>query len=664
MDPDTINQNEDIHPDTIPEQTWNELIQGTGIMVGSPGSAPPGGGGLSDGQGGLTPIAQDLKSSNFSAGASGWRIRSNGDVEFNSGTFRGNLTAASIDIPNTTTANSFHVDSSGNAWWGATAIGSAVAKVLNTGAATFTSGAIGGWTIGATTLYSTNIVIDNANEKITVGSGANQITIAGSAGTITASNSAWVLNGSGSMLIGTSLTAGEDLSANDFVYPSATDIVDRVRPTSFESNTATFTEADNVSPDFAYKILKIDATRTLHVTGGFKSTGKELQAIIGTINAGETDMTYGSAYTFSSASSYYYDVCQFDTTKFLVIYERSNATSDLLAVVLDVDSSGSTITAGTIKIIDADAIDTAQVSCAKLDTGRVAITYYDGTDYRIQVLSISGSTITLNTDAQLHTSGSQTRAALVLLTTDKLLCVFAGDATDPLVAKTIDVVSTTPTINGSNTLDSTAREYTIGLALLSATKVALVYSYNDGAGDVGNRAAILTVSGSTVTKGSNLQLSSANPQEAFYINILAISPSVLLTATQTNDTTVKYHLLYVDGTTVTSTATESVSTTSATHKSTWVCKVKPFKYLGVTGVIYTYITLGSNSDLFIGVANAAIADAATGVVRNRFQTHITFTGLTAGSVYYIDDSGTITTESSSLSVQCGTAINTTTMLLI
>ncbi len=100
---------------------------------------------------------EDQQSSNFVAGVSGWQIKGNGDVEFNDGTFRGSLTAGSIDIPDTTTANSFHVDANGNAWWGATAIGSATAKVLNTGVATFNSvtatgtmNATGGY-IGTTT---------------------------------------------------------------------------------------------------------------------------------------------------------------------------------------------------------------------------------------------------------------------------------------------------------------------------------------------------------------------------------------------------------------------------------------------------------------------------------------------------------------------------------
>ena len=54
----------------------------------------------------------------------------------------GTLTAGAIDIGSG--ANSFHVDSTGNTWWGAVAIGDAVAKVLKTGIATFTKITISG----------------------------------------------------------------------------------------------------------------------------------------------------------------------------------------------------------------------------------------------------------------------------------------------------------------------------------------------------------------------------------------------------------------------------------------------------------------------------------------------------------------------------------------
>jgi len=66
----------------------------------------------------LTMVAGLLQSSNFVSGSTGWEISYDGDVEFNSGTFRGSLEAGSIHIPDQTTANSFHTDSTGNSWWG------------------------------------------------------------------------------------------------------------------------------------------------------------------------------------------------------------------------------------------------------------------------------------------------------------------------------------------------------------------------------------------------------------------------------------------------------------------------------------------------------------------------------------------------------------------
>jgi hypothetical protein len=109
-------------------------------------------------------------SSNYKQGSNGWIIKENGDVEFNSGVFRGALSAASIDIPDATTTASFHVDSSGNAWWGTTtAVGSATAPayVLNNGDALFNNVQIIGTVSGrstatiASTINSAGNVITN-----------------------------------------------------------------------------------------------------------------------------------------------------------------------------------------------------------------------------------------------------------------------------------------------------------------------------------------------------------------------------------------------------------------------------------------------------------------------------------------------------------------------
>lgn len=456
-----------------------------------------------------------------------------------------------------------------------------------------------------------------------------------------------------------SLTADEDLSAGDVVYPTGNNLIKRVRPTSVGTVDTTVTEPAAVSAN--YKILPIDATRQLHIRGGDINGNKAMGARIGTINANEDDFTYGTEYTFGGVNSDCYDVCQIDSTRFLVTYHQQTATTASKAVLLDVGSSGTTITNGTPVTIGT-RIDTSHIPCVGLDSSRALIGYYvsSGNAFHVQVLSLSGTTITTNTGVDMSsTQGSQTRASFLLLETDKVLVVYGGDNSDPLRAKTIDISGTTPTVNGANTLDATNRAYTMGLSEIDSSKAMLVYSYSDGASDRKTQAAVLSISGSTVTKGSNLELSTIS-QADDYINVVSVSPTVFITATDNGSSVLKYHLLQRDGTTVSSIATNT-GTFSSTNSSTWICRVKPFLYLGVLGTNYGLTTLGSTSNIFIGVATEDIADSASGAVALKGYRNETFSVLTAGTIYYIDDSGTATTESSSVSQRLGVAINTTTI---
>ena len=87
-----------------------------------------------------------IQSQGFSTGTQGFRINSDGNVEFNNGNFRGDITGASgnfsgnlsggtIDIGGSD-ASSFHVNSAGDMWLGSALIGDAPFKVEANGNAT------------------------------------------------------------------------------------------------------------------------------------------------------------------------------------------------------------------------------------------------------------------------------------------------------------------------------------------------------------------------------------------------------------------------------------------------------------------------------------------------------------------------------------------------
>lgn len=79
-----------------------------------------------------------IESSNFISGSTGFQINYDGSVEFTTGTFSGSLEAGEIHIPDQVTANSFHVDTTGQMWLGSTAFIGAPFQVNAAGAVTAT----------------------------------------------------------------------------------------------------------------------------------------------------------------------------------------------------------------------------------------------------------------------------------------------------------------------------------------------------------------------------------------------------------------------------------------------------------------------------------------------------------------------------------------------
>jgi len=91
-----------------------------------------------------------LQSPNFISGSSGWQLLPNGNIEANDGNFRGDITGASGTFSGTLSAasgtlgditvgtNAWHIDSSGNMWWGsdssyANSVSSNAPSISNTG---------------------------------------------------------------------------------------------------------------------------------------------------------------------------------------------------------------------------------------------------------------------------------------------------------------------------------------------------------------------------------------------------------------------------------------------------------------------------------------------------------------------------------------------------
>lgn len=95
-------------------------------------------------QGNTTVVDGFLKSQNYVAGSTGWYL------DPTTGEFNFGVSVDSLDIPDTTTANSMHVESDGDTYWGvnvASGFAAAPASISKAGAAIFKSIQVGGSTL-------------------------------------------------------------------------------------------------------------------------------------------------------------------------------------------------------------------------------------------------------------------------------------------------------------------------------------------------------------------------------------------------------------------------------------------------------------------------------------------------------------------------------------
>lgn len=225
-----------------------------------------------------------IEAEGFVTGSTGWKINGDGSVEFNNGTFRGDLDAAggtfsgdltaaggtfagdisaatgtftgaieasSIDIGGND-STSFHVDSAGNLWLGAASYAAAPFKVSSTGALVATDGTFTGTLTG--TIDASAATINSptmSNPDVTNGT-FDGIDVDGSATIITggqlasdnyvAGVSGWAIDGDGDAEFNDVTARGRLITG-----PDGAQIADGLRFTYVNNNTVAGTEW--VGPD-------------------------------------------------------------------------------------------------------------------------------------------------------------------------------------------------------------------------------------------------------------------------------------------------------------------------------------------------------------------------------------------------------------------------------
>ena len=392
-------------------------------------------------------------------------------------------------------------------------------------------------------------------------------------------------------------------------------------------------------------------------------------AIVGTVSG--TSLSFGSKIVFNSATTYDTSV-SFDpntANKFVVTYKDVGNANYGAAVVGTV--SGTTISFGSEVVFNAGNTVGGIISFDPNTAGKFVVAYQDygnsyygiavvGTEYVFHAANATSPSVTFDPN-----------------TAGKFVVVYADGGSSYYGTVVVGTVSGTAISYGTKVIfESGSTSYSTTIAFDPSTANKFVVVYRDNGNGNSGTAIVGTVSGTSVSFGSEVVFNTGNssyPSVSFDPNNAGKFAVVYRDAGNTNS-----------GTAVVGT----VSGTSITFGSEYVFNAgnSPFTSIAfdpassgkfvvaynddsnsqygtaIVGQLAASVTNLTASN-FVGITSKAISDTATGSITLQGGVSTNQSSLTSGSTYYVQADGTVSTVSTAPAVNIGKALNATTLKL-
>ncbi|RJE48698.1 MULTISPECIES: hypothetical protein [unclassified Dehalobacter] len=276
----------------------------------------------------------------------------------------------------------------------------------------------------------------------------------------------------------------------------------------------TITDADFVAANIKAGVSIFGVTGMLpeplgSIIGSYEVTDNTIETgdLVKFINekASPVSATYQVSNTVvNSAYSQAISAVLIDDYKILVSYVEQLSSYTMKVVVLTI--TGLTVTVGTP--VTTSVAYCLGTSLAKLDTNKAVLLYFtQPNNYYVyaRVITVSGTTPTLNTALNLYTDGTYMASSLSLrlIDTNKLICSWAYNTT----VATCTLSCTDTTLTNGTIFNSATDGYQGGttLSILSTTKALLIYeSFVSTTYYI--RAKVLTVSDTSISGGTAVNI--------------------------------------------------------------------------------------------------------------------------------------------------------------
>jgi YVTN family beta-propeller protein len=397
---------------------------------------------------------------------------------------------------------------------------------------------------------------------------------------------------------------------------------------------------------------KLDAT---HFVVAYVSSNAGV-AVVGTINS-DGSITYGSPNTFFNTYSVaQVKVAALDSTHFVVGYFYTNFFYYIDAKVGVV--SGNTISSyGAANTVYTGSSVTSDYGLTALDSTHFAVAYYDGTNSGAKVGATSGTTISSYGAANTFLAAASTYISLATLDSTHFVVAYKNNSNQGTAIVGVTSGTTISSYGSANTfLAGTTNN--ISVSALDSTHFVVGYSDSSNQGT----AIVGVTSGTTISSygSANTFLAATESLNS----VTAIDSTHFVVGYKDNNNFGSAILGTVSGTTISGYGTQKTFLSNTANgvsltpidDSHYIIAYQDNSNAGQAVYAQNLTTSGN----LVGVASAsASAGQSVSIITSGVAN--VFSGLTAGSIYYITTGGVATTTPTSF--RLGMAISTTAIQL-
>ena len=429
-----------------------------------------------------------------------------------------------------------------------------------------------------------------------------------------------------------------------------------------------------------------ESAGTTHIAAAYDSTNGKVviayrddgnneygTAVVGTVSG--TSISFGSPVVYESATTSYTSATYDSSNGKVVISYRDHGNSFRGTSIVGT-VSGTSISFGTAVVFESSTGVSYISSTYDSTNNKVVIAYRDEnnpTSGKAVVGTVSGTSISFGTAVVFNSSVTIYISATYDSTNQKVVISYTDGGNSSYGTAIVGTVSGTSISFGSEVVfESAETNYTSATYDSTNGKVVIVYE-DEGNNEYGT-AIVGTVSGTSISFGTAVVFESSATS---YTSATYDSNSgrvVIAYRDQGNSNYGTAIVGTVSGTSISfgsEVVFESADTTyiSPTYDSTNQKVVIAYTDGGNsnygTSVVFTSTIQTTNltTENYIGIAAEAISNTATGKINILGGVNTGQTGLTTAQTYYVQTNGTLSTSAGSPSVVAGTAISDTKVLI-